>query len=84
MHEFDEKNRADSVRIAKTGSARSLVIFKTEEDKYGRDITAMSDFFDGYIQQMSLSIKEQSNLSVVTELPVADLGIINEVLHLML
>lgn len=30
-----------------------LVIFKTKEDKYGRDITVMSDFFDGYVQQMS-------------------------------
>lgn len=81
MHEFDDNNRAYSARITNTGSAKPLVIFKTEADKYGRDITAMSDFFDGYIQQMSLSLKEQSNFSVVTELPVTDLGIINEVLH---
>lgn len=35
-----------------------LAIFKTKEDKYGRDITVMSDFFKGYIQQMSLALRE--------------------------
>lgn len=39
---------------------KSLIIFKTKDDKYGRDITAMSDFFDGYVQQMSLALKKES------------------------
>lgn len=41
----------------------------------------MSDFFDGYVQQMSLAIREQSDLEVLTELPMADLGIISDVVH---
>ena len=59
---------------------RPLVIFKTDADKYGRDITVMSDFFDGYVQQMALSIREQSNLEVLQDIPVANFGI-NDVIH---
>lgn len=62
-------------------SSKSLMLFKTDIDRYGRDITAMSDFFDEYVQQMSLAIREQSTLEIVSELPVANLGIINDVIH---
>lgn len=62
---------------------KQLVIFKTENDKYGRDITVMSDFFDGYVQQMSLALRKQSNLEFVHDLPMADLGILNDVIHQM-
>ena len=60
---------------------RPLVIFKTDEDKYKRDITLMSDFFDGYVQQMASSIREQSNFEVIQDIPVASIGIINDALH---
>ena len=60
---------------------KSLMIFKTDDDRYGRDITTMSDFFDGYVQQMSLALRKQSRLEFVPELPVANLGIINDVIH---
>lgn len=60
---------------------RPLVIFKTDEDKYKRDITLMSDFFDGYVQQMASSIREQSNFEVIQNIPVASIGIINDALH---
>lgn len=63
------------------GERKSLVIFKSDIDRYGRDITAMSDFFDGYVQQMSLALREQSSLEFVSGLPVANLGIINDVIH---
>ena len=59
----------------------SLVIFKTDEDKYGRDITVMSDFFEDYVQQMSLSLREQSNLELISDFPVADFGILIDVVH---
>lgn len=67
--------------IVDVESKKPLVIFKTDEDRYGRDIAVMSDFFDGYVQQMSLAIKEQSDLEVVKQLPVADLGILSDVVH---
>lgn len=49
MKEFEDKTE-----IVDMEKKKPLVIFKTEEDRYDRDITAMSDFFDGYVQQMSL------------------------------
>jgi len=58
-----------------------LVIFQTEEDKYGRDITAMSDFFSGYVQQLAVALREQSSLEDLKGLPIADLGILRDVVH---
>lgn len=62
-------------------STKSLAIFKTDADKYGRDITAMSDFFDGYVQQMSLLLREQAKKEIVSDIPIADIGILNDVVH---
>lgn len=73
--ENQEVERIDKV------SRKSLMLFKTDIDRYGRDITAMSDFFDDYVQQMSLALREQSALEIVSELPVVNLGIINDVIH---
>lgn len=60
-------------------SEKSLVIFKTYADRHGNDITAMSDFFDGYIQQLSSNVKEQSIFNVVSEVPTSLIGVITEV-----
>lgn len=76
MSEVNEKTK-----LVDAEPNEPLVIFKTKEDRYGNDIAAMSDFFDGYIQQMSLSLREQSNLEIVSELTIADLCIINDVVH---
>ena len=70
----------DVERVDKVVS-KPLILFKTNIDRYGRDITAMSNFFDLYVQQMSLTLREQSTLEIVSELPVANLGIINDVVH---
>lgn len=58
-----------------------LVIFQTEEDKYGRDVTTMSNFFDGYVKQMAITLREESSLEVLKDLPIADLGILSDVVH---
>jgi len=81
MNEFDDKTELQSTELVDAEPKKSLVIFKTEVDRYGRDITEMSDFFEGYVQQMSLALREQTSLEVVSELPVADLGIINDFVH---
>jgi len=70
----------DGERVDKV-ACKPLMLFKTDIDRYGRDITAMSEFFDEYVQQMSLTLREQSTLENVSELPVANLGIINDVIH---
>lgn len=62
-------------------SKKPLEIFKTYEDRFGNDIALMSNFFDGYVQQMTLAIKEQSDMEVVKQHPVVDFGILSEVIH---
>lgn len=57
----------------------TLAILITEEDKTGRDIAKMSDFFDGYIQALSTQICTTSTVEIFDAVSVADLGIINEV-----
>lgn len=81
MSEFENEKEISEGEIVDAKSTKPLVIFKTEEDRFGQEIALMSDFFDGYIQQMSLAIREKSELEVVSELPVANLAIINEVVH---
>lgn len=81
MSDFEEKQEIHSDELIETTLKKPLVIFETEADRYGRDITAMSNFFDGYVQQMSLALREQTGLEVVTELPVANLGIISDVVR---
>lgn len=76
----DANKTIEEVKIVEA-EKRPLVIFKTDADKYGRDITLMSDFFDGYVQQMALSIKDQSNLEAIQDIPVASIGIINDAIH---
>lgn len=44
---------------------KPLEIFKTKADLTGRDITQMSNFFDGYIEQMSLALCEESAIEVL-------------------
>lgn len=78
MSDFEEIHSAE---LIETTLKKPLVIFETEADRYGRDITAMSNFFDGYVQQMSLALREQTGLEVVTELPVANLGIISDIVR---
>lgn len=41
----------------------------------------MSGFFNDYVQQMSLSLKEQTNLEIVSEILIANIGIINDVVR---
>ena len=76
MSEYSgEKNNKE------VAQSKELRIFQTDADRFGRDITAMSDFFNGYIQQMALEIKEHSSLELVKDFPFSDLGIINDVIH---
>lgn len=70
----------EEIEIVET-EKKPLVIFKTEADKYGRDITLMSDFFDGYVQQMASTIRKQSNFEVLENIPASSLGIINDAIH---
>ena len=56
-------------------------ILVTEADKMGQDILAMSDFFGGYVRQLADSIRVNAMTTVVPSIPIADLGIIGEVVQ---
>lgn len=58
-----------------------LSILVTEADKHGMDIAKMSNFFDGYIGQLTCSLCERGELEVVASIPIADLSIVNDVVH---
>lgn len=82
----DEKNMTekaiDSESDEIVGSARQeLRILVTDIDKYGTDVTEMSNFFDVYIQQLSCELSTNTAVNVLEDIPIADLGIINDVVH---
>lgn len=56
-------------------------ILVTEEDKTGEDILAMSDFFNGYIQQLTDAIKTNAVTTYVPSIPIANFGLIGEVVQ---
>ncbi|MFZ2538504.1 MAG: hypothetical protein WAX04_06340 [Oscillospiraceae bacterium] len=60
---------------------KELSILVTEEDKYGMDITKMSNFFEVYIQQLSCELSSNTMVDVLRNIPVADIGIINDVVR---
>jgi|SRR5665647_63435 len=61
--------------------AKELSILVTDEDKYGTDITKMSNFFDVYIQQLSCELSSNTMVDVLRNIPIADIGIINDVVR---
>jgi hypothetical protein len=78
--DFEEQNSRDNTahQIIPRAEVRILV---TEEDKTGEDLLAMSDFFGNYIELLSDSIRMNAVAEIVPEIPFADIGIINEVVH---
>lgn len=60
---------------------QELRIFVTDVDKYGTDVTKMSNFFEVYIQQLTSELSTYTAVDVIKNIPIADLGIINEVVH---
>lgn len=60
---------------------KELSILVTDEDKYGTDITKMSNFFEVYIQQLSCELSTNTMVDILRNIPVADIGIINDVVR---
>ena len=77
-YDNNSKDESDSLSIIPRNEVRILI---TDEDKTGEDILAMSDFFNGYIQQLCSSLREKAILQPVLDIPFADIGIIGEVIH---
>lgn len=62
MNEEDKKDSIESISNEVSTEKMPLVIFKTDADIYGCNISAMSNFFDGYVQEMSLTIRKSDGL----------------------
>ena len=62
---------------------QKLSIFVTDADKYGIDVTKMSNFFEFYIEQLTCELSKNTLVNVIENIPIANLGIINEVVHHM-
>lgn len=60
---------------------QELSILITDEDKTGRDISKMSDFFEVYIQQLSYELSTNTMVDVLSNIPIADFSIINDVVR---
>ena len=89
-HEADSVNNEDNLNeeapdyvsqeIAES-KKQELNIFVTDVDKYGTDVTKMSNFFESYIQQLTCELSTNTAVNVIENIPIADIGIINEVVH---
>ena len=58
-----------------------LHILVTDADTNGYEISKMSDFMGLYAQQLTRSLAESQFVEVVSSIPVADIGIINDVVQ---
>jgi len=72
------ENEKDYLSVVRT---KQLNILVTDEDKYGTDVARMSNFFDNYISELTSGLLDNSLIEIVKDIPVADIGIIGEVLH---
>lgn len=57
-----------------------LCILVTQEDKYGTDISRMSNFFDVYIEQLSYELSTNIVSNELQKITIADMEILNDVI----
>ena len=78
----ENKDNVPETNVTSTEVVPSdFCILVTQEDKFGTDISRMSNFFDGYIQQLSIEIKNNGALDVIADVPISDIGILGEVVQ---
>lgn len=77
MIDSDEFKAQDSTALAPS----ELHILVTDADTNGYEISKMSDFMGLYAQQLTRSLAESPFVEVISSIPVADIGIINDVIQ---
>ena len=73
----DQENKESGTALVPS----ELHILVTDADTNGYEISKMSDFMGLYAQQLTRSLAESPFVEVVSNIPVADLGIINDVVQ---
>lgn len=69
----DQENKESDTALVPS----ELHILVTDADTNGYEISKMSDFMGLYAQQLTRSLADSPFVEVVSNIPVADLGIIN-------
>lgn len=81
----DEKTEEIKAEIVEDAASetqnKTLMIFTSVEDKTGTDITAMSNFFDFYIDELTQELSLTTAADVVEGIPVGDVSIVTDLLH---
>ncbi len=70
----------DKNEIAKIPE-KPLVIFKTEVDRKKNDIALMSNFFDGYINQLCLDENKSANLQIAKNITTSKIRLVKEAIN---
>lgn len=73
----DQENKESDTTLVPS----ELHILVTDADTNGYEISKMSDFMGLYAQQLTRSLADSPFVEVVSNIPVADLGIINDVVQ---
>ena len=73
----DQENKESDTALVPS----ELHILVTDADTNGYEISKMSDFMGLYAQQLIRSLADSPFVEVVSNIPVADLGIINDVVQ---
>lgn len=73
----DQENKESGTALVPS----ELHILVTDADTNGYEISKMSDFMGLYAQQLTRSLAESPFVEVVSNIPVAELGIINDVVQ---
>lgn len=58
-----------------------LIIFKTEADRKKQDISLMSNFFDGYINQLCIIENRTDNLQIVKNITASNISLVKEAIN---
>ena len=73
----DQENKESDTALVPS----ELHILVTDADTNGYEISKMSDFMGLYAQQLTRSLADSPFVEVISNIPVADLGIINDVVQ---
>lgn len=79
MNEEQSERRIDSEQPDMEIIPAKLHILITDADINGYDVSKMSDFMGLYAQQLTRSLADSSFVEVISGIPIADVGIINDV-----
>lgn len=82
MDDSKKHEEQKNVELSETALVPSeLHILVTEADTNGYEISKMSDFMGLYAQQLTRSLAESPFVEIVSGIPVADIGIIHDVVQ---